>query len=54
MRIFNDLIDLGTDINPTVLLALNVLVAIHLVAFVMLIAVVLHNMRKSDQRIFIE
>lgn len=48
MRIFNDIIDIGTDINPTVILALNILVVIHLVAFVMLIVVVLHNMSKSD------
>ncbi len=48
MRIFNDIIDLGTDIDPTVILALNILVAVHLVAFIMLIAVVLYNMSKSD------
>ena len=51
--IFNDLIDLG-DMEPTMVLVLNILVLVHLVAFIALIGVVVYNMRKSEQTIFVE
>ena len=54
MMIFNNLIDIGSDIDPTILLALNVLVIIHLLAFFGLMVVVIQNLRKTDQTIFIE
>lgn len=54
MRIFNDIVDLGDDLDATVLLALNILVGIHLIAFVALIVVVCSNMFKSNDRIFAE
>ena len=54
MLIFNNLIDIGSDLDPTILLALNVLVIIHLLAFFGLIVVVIQNLRKTDQTIFIE
>ena len=53
MMIFNDLIDLG-DMEPTMVLVLNILVLVHLVAFIALIGVVVYNMRKSEQTIFVE
>ena len=54
MLIFNNLIDIGSDLDPTILLALNVLVIIHLLAFFGLMVVVIQNLRKTDQTIFIE
>lgn len=41
MRIFNDIYDLGSDMDPTVLTVLNALVVIHLVAFAILILIVM-------------
>ena len=54
MLLFNNLIDIGSDLDPTILLALNVLVIIHLLAFFGLMVVVIQNLRKTDQTIFIE
>jgi hypothetical protein len=48
MMIFNNLIDIGSDLDPTILLALNVLVIIHLLAFFGLMVVVIQNLRKTD------
>ena len=54
MRIFNDIYDLGDDMDPLVLTALNWLVIIHFVAFSVLIVIVMRNMCKSEQTVFIE
>lgn len=54
MRIFNDIYDLGSDMDPTVLTVLNALVVIHLCAFAVLIVIVMQNMFKSEQTAFIE
>ena len=54
MRIFNDIYDLGDDMDPLVLTVLNWLVIIHFVAFSVLITIVMRNMCKSEQTVFIE
>lgn len=54
MRIFNDIIDLGADMDENVLIAVNALVLIHFVAFLVLIVIVMRNMWKTDQTLFIE
>ena len=54
VRIFNDIIDLGSELDPLVLTILNVLVAVHFVAFLVLIVIVCRNMNKSDATIFKE
>ena len=54
MRIFNDFVDLGSELDPTVLEVLNLLVVVHLVAFLVLIVIVMRNMFKSEQTVFIE
>lgn len=53
MRLFNDIIDLG-ELDETTLLVLNVLVILHLVAFVVLIVVVVRNMMMTDQELFVK
>ena len=45
--IFNQLIDIG-DLNPNILLIVNVVVIVHLIAFVILILIVMRNMNKSE------
>jgi hypothetical protein len=54
VRIFNDIIDLGNELDPTVLIILNVLVGVHFVAFLVLLIIVCRNMNKSDATIFKE
>lgn len=54
MRLFNDVIDLGVELDDTLLWVINVLVVVHLCAFVGLLMVVARNMCKSNQQIFIE
>jgi len=51
--IFNQLIDIG-DLNPNILLIVNVVVIVHLIAFVILILIVMRNMNKSEQTVFTE
>ena len=53
MRLFNSIIDLG-DLDETTLIVLNTLVTFHLVAFVLLMIVVIRNMMKTDQTLFLE
>lgn len=54
VRIFNDIIDLGTGLDPIVLSLLNLLVGVHLIAFLVLIVIVCRNMNKTDAAIFKE
>jgi hypothetical protein len=54
MRLFNDVIDLGVELDDTLLTVINVLVVVHLCAFVLLLVVVGRNMCKSNQQMFIE
>ena len=54
VRIFNDVIDLGTGLDPIVLSLLNLLVGVHLIAFLVLIVIVCRNMNKTDAAIFKE
>lgn len=54
MRLFNDVIDLGVELDDTLLTVINVLVVVHLCAFALLLVVVGRNMCKSNQQIFIE
>ena len=51
---FNAVINLGDELDPTTLLVLNVLVIIHLIAFVLLMIVVCRNLAKSEQTLFME
>lgn len=54
MRIFNDIVNLGPEMDETVLVVLNGLVVVHLIAFVILIVIVMQNMWKTDQTLFVE
>ena len=47
MPIFNSIVDIGIQ-DETILSALNILVIVHLIAFVVLIIIVVRNMMKSD------
>jgi len=48
MRFFNDVYDLGADIDEMVLTVLNLLVGAHFLAFIVLILIVMRNMFKSE------
>ena len=48
MPLFNNLIDVGVT-DPTILKILNLLVIVHLIAFVIMIIIVVRNMFKSEQ-----
>ena len=54
VRIFNDIIDLGSELDPMVLTILNLLVGVHFVAFLVLLVIVCRNMNKSEETIFRE
>ena len=53
MPIFNNVIDVGIE-DEMVLSALNILVVVHLIAFIVLVIIVVRNMMKSEQQIFAE
>lgn len=48
MPIFNNVIDVGIQ-DEMILSALNILVVVHLIAFVVLVIIVVRNMMKSEQ-----
>jgi hypothetical protein len=54
MRFFNDVYDLGSDIDEMVLTLLNLLVGVHFLAFIVLVLIVMRNMFKSEQTAFTE
>ena len=54
IKLFNDIIDLGNEMDPLVLTILNVLVMVHLCAFAVLLVIVIRNMSKSEQQLFRE
>ena len=43
MRIFNDIIDLGASIDPTLLSILNLLVFVHIGAFIAMIIMIVYS-----------
>ena len=52
MRIFNDVIDLGSNIDPTLLTILNALVYVHIAAFFAMIIMIVWSWNQSPTDTF--
>lgn len=52
MRFFNDIIDLGDSLDPWLMSCLNVLVTIHLVAFLFMVCLISYSWYQNPDWVF--